>query len=322
MSVLEHLEEDGPSQKCKDGNISSLPNDIGPQDKGFLNEYHGFWIPALATSGVIASQKYFQARDTDILILVTPPKVGTTWSKAILFALMNRIHYQDLQEHPLLTKIPHDLVPLLEGDIYTKKKVHDLNPAFPRLLSTHLPYVLLPTSVKDSTCKIVYVYRNTKDTFVSLWHFQNRLYPTTASLEEAFNKFCKGMSPFGSYWDHVLSCWKKSIQNPGRKMLFLKYEEMKEQPTTYLKRIAEFLDCPFSPEEEAKGTVNDISSLCSFDNLSNLDVNKSRKCQGVDNAAFFQQGQTGDWVNYLTSEMTEKLDHIIEEKFHGIGLKF
>ncbi|KAG2411311.1 hypothetical protein I3760_Q012200, partial [Carya illinoinensis] len=252
-TVLEHLEEDGQSQECKDGNISSRPNDIGPQDKGFLNEYHGFWIPTWAMSGVIASQKYFQARDTDIL-LVTHPKVGTTWTKAILFALKNRMHYPDLQEHPLLTNIPHDLVPLLEGDIYTKKKVLDLDPAFPRLISTHLPYALLPTSVKDSTCKIVYVYRNPKNTFVSLWHFQNRLYPTTNSLEEAFDKFCRGMNPFGSYWDHVLSCWKESIQNP-------------------------------------------------------------------DSAAYFHQGNTGDWVNFLTPKMAEKLDHIIEEKFHGTGLK-
>ncbi|XP_042978975.1 cytosolic sulfotransferase 5-like [Carya illinoinensis] len=269
--------------------------------------------------------------DTDIL-LVTHPKVGTTWTKAILFALKNRMHYPDLQEHPLLTNIPHDLVPLLEGDIYTKKKVLDLDPAFPRLISTHLPYALLPTSVKDSTCKIVYVYRNPKNTFVSLWHFQNRLYPTTNSLEEAFDKFCRGMNPFGSYWDHVLSCWKESIQNPGRKMLFLKYEEMKEQTTTYLKRIVEFLDCPFSLEEEAKGTMNDISRLCSFDNLSNLDVNKSGKRhlpdhkmtlfrQCIDSAAYFHQGNTGDWVNFLTPKMAEKLDHIIEEKFHGTGLK-
>ncbi|KAG2411259.1 hypothetical protein I3760_Q016600 [Carya illinoinensis] len=242
--------------------------------------------------------------DTDIL-LVTHPKVGTTWTKAILFALKNRMHYPDLQEHPLLTNIPHDLVPLLEGDIYTKKKVLDLDPAFPRLISTHLPYALLPTSVKDSTCKIVYVYRNPKNTFVSLWHFQNRLYPTTNSLEEAFDK---------------------------PKDAFLKYEEMKEQPTTYLKRIVEFLDCPFSLEEEAKGTMNDISRLCSFDNLSNLDVNKSGKRhlpdhkmtlfrQCIDSAAYFHQGNTGDWVNFLTPKMAEKLDHIIEEKFHGTGLK-
>ncbi|KAG2705323.1 hypothetical protein I3760_05G046900 [Carya illinoinensis] len=263
-----HLEEDEPSQECKDGNISSLPNDIGHQDKGYLNENNGFWIPDWAMSGVIASQKYFQACDTDIL-LVDPLKVGTTWSKAILLALMNRMHYPDLQEHLLLTNIPHDLVPLSGGDIYTKKR--------------------------DSTCKIVYVYRNPKDTFVSLWHFQNRLYPTTALFEEAFDKFCRGMSPFGPYWDHVLSCWKESIQNPSRKMLVLKYENMTE--------------------------------LCSFDNLSNLDVNKSGRwrlpdhkmtlfSQGVDNVAFFRQGNTGDWVNYLTPEMTEKLNHIIEEKFH------
>ncbi|KAG6711322.1 hypothetical protein I3842_05G046700 [Carya illinoinensis] len=319
---LEHLEEDEPSQECKDVDI----------EKGQLSEYHGFWIPTWSLEGVMASQKQFQARDTDIL-LVTPPKVGTTWLKAILFALVNRMHHPNLQEHPLLTNLPHALVPILEADMYNKKKVKDLSHASPRLLSTHMPYTLLPTSVKNSTCKIVYVYRNPKDTFVSLWHFMNRVHSTTVSLEEAFDKFCRGMSPFGPYWDHVLSCWKESIDKPARKMIFLKYEEMKEQPTTHLRRLAEFLDCPFSPEEEAKGTVNDILRLCSFDNLSNLEVNKNGRFripnhettlfrQGIDHASFFRQGNTGDWVNYFTPHMTKRLDHIIEEKTYGTGFKF
>ncbi|XP_042982711.1 cytosolic sulfotransferase 13-like [Carya illinoinensis] len=201
---LEHLEEDGPSQECKDVNI----------EKGQLSEYHGFWIPTWSLEGVMASQKQFQAHDTDIL-LVTAPKVGTTWSKAILFALVNWMHHPNLQEHPLLTNLPHALVPILEGDMYNEKKVKDLNHASPRLLSTHMPYTLLPTSVKNSTCKIMYVYRNPKDTFVSLWHFVNRVHSTTVSFEETFDKFCRGMSPFGPYWNHVLSCWKESIEKPG-----------------------------------------------------------------------------------------------------------
>jgi hypothetical protein len=83
------------------------------------------------------------------------------------------------------------------------------------------------------------------------------------------------------------------------------------------------LGCPFSPEEEAKGVVNDISKLCSFDKLSNLEVNKNGKSFLVgENNVFFRQGQVGDWMNSLTAEMIEKLDHITKEKFHGTGLEF
>ncbi|KAG6711320.1 cytosolic sulfotransferase 5-like isoform X2 [Carya illinoinensis] len=298
-AILEHLEENGPHQECKDVCISSLP-----KEKSQLSLYDGYWIPTWSMPGVLAFQKYFQARETDIL-LVTPPKAGTTWFKAILFALVNRMRYLDLQEHPLLTNISHALVPLLDVDIYNKKKVPDLNSfASPRLFATHLPFDLLPTSVKGSSCKIVYVCRNPKDNFVSLWHFMNRVYSTTNSLEEDFDKFCRGVSLYGPYWDHVLSYWKPIIEKQAQKILFLKYEEMKEQPTTHLKRIAEFLECPFSPEEDAKEHNNTLFR------------------QGIDHASFFRKGNSGDWVNYFTPQMTERLDHIIEEKFHGTGLKF
>ena len=69
--------------------------------------------------------------------------------------------------------------------------------------------------------------------------------------------------------------------------------------------------------------MNDISTLCSFDNLSNLDVNKNGKSViGAENNAYFRRGQVGDWKNYLSAEMIEKLDRITEEKFHGTGLGF
>ncbi|KAG2705335.1 hypothetical protein I3760_05G048000 [Carya illinoinensis] len=184
----------------------------------------------------MASQKQFQARDTDVL-LVTAPKVGTTWLKAILFALVNRMHYPNLQEHPLLTNLPHALVPILEI-LHNKKEVPDLTPfTSPRPFSTHLPYVLLPTSVKDSSCKIVYLCRNPKDTFVSLWHFQTKLNWTTDSLEEALDKFCRGVSSFGPYWDNVVGYWKESLENP-QKILFLRYEEMKRAAFHPLEEIS------------------------------------------------------------------------------------
>ncbi|KAB1202570.1 Cytosolic sulfotransferase 11 [Morella rubra] len=318
--ALKYLKEDKVTEECKDL-MRSLPS----TDQGFLYQYQGSWIPAFSMQGVLSFHKHFQAHDTDIL-LVTSPKVGTTWLKSILFSLLNRARYDpNAQRHPLLTNNPHKLVPFLEIDLYSTKQVPDLTSfTSPRLLSTHLPYSLLTRSVKDSMCKIVYLCRNPKDTFVSMWHFRNStrvnqgMNPST--IEQDFDNFSKGISPYGPYWDHVMSYWKESLEK-SEKVFVLEYEKMKEQPTIHLKKLAEFLECAFSPEEEEKGVLNDILKLCSFENLSNLEVNKGGKILMVNKAALFHRGEVGDWMNHLTPEMSETLDRITEEKFHSIGLK-
>ncbi|MBA0667736.1 hypothetical protein Goklo_000788 [Gossypium klotzschianum] len=98
---------------------------------------------------------------------------------------------------------------------------------------------------------------------------------------------------------------------------------MKEQPKLQLMKLAQFLGCPFSNEEETRGAVDGIQKLCSFENLSNLEVNKTGKlASGEEYKAFFRRGEVGDAKNHLTPQMIEKLDQITEQKLHGYGLKF
>jgi hypothetical protein len=323
--VPKYLQEDDLSQECKE----LIP--ILPLEKGWISthfhQYHGFWIATMFLQATLSCQKHFLALDEDTL-LVTTPKSGTTWLKALTFALLNRKKYPNIHNnHPLLTTNPHVLVPFLEVDIYYDKDfVTDLKTlSLPRLLSTHIPYVLLPKSVKNSSCKVVYLCRDPKDIFASLWHFSNKVRPQsrgTLPLEESFEKFCRGVSLFGPIWEHVLEYWKESLERP-EKVMFLKYEEIKMKPGFYLKKLAEFLGCPFSKEEESKGVVDDIVNLCSFEKLSNLEVNKTGKVRfGVDNKDFFHRGQVGDWKNLLTVEMVEQLNTIIDEKLGKHGFRF
>lgn len=322
--VPKYLKQDELTQECRDL-ISTLPIEKGWVASSFY-KYQGFWHPCRHLQGILSCQKHFKAQDTDIL-LVTTPKSGTTWLKAILFALMNRTNLSlSLNSHPLLSNNPHVLVPFLEIKLYLEDENPDLTSfKSPRLFSTHMPYVSLPKSVIDSQCKVVYLCRNPKDTLISLWCFTNKLRLDemgTRSLEEAFEKFCKGVSMYGPFWDHVLDYWNQSLKNPDN-VLFLKYEEMKEQPKFYLSKLAKFLGCPFSYKEENEKVVDAILELCSFENLSNLKVNKEGKLpSGEDNSAFFRKGEVGDSKNYLTTEMVERLDMICNTKFNGSGLKF
>ncbi|KAK1256681.1 Cytosolic sulfotransferase 17 [Acorus gramineus] len=77
----------------------------------------------------------------------------------------------------------------------------------PRFLATHIPYSSLPESARDSGCRIVYISRDIKAVFVSLWHFVNKArfdMKEEISLEEAFESYCDGVSIYGPIWDHQL----------------------------------------------------------------------------------------------------------------------
>lgn len=95
----------------------------------------------------------------------------------------------------------------------------------------------------------------------------------------------------------------------------------------YVKRMAEFMGYSFSLEEEDKGMVQKIIiDLCSFENLSKLEVNRSGQLHPFliqkKNAFFLRKGEIGDWKNYLTLMMAAHLDEMAEKKLRSSGLTF
>ncbi|CAH2037883.1 unnamed protein product [Thlaspi arvense] len=303
--------------------ISLLPSHADSQGKK-LSKYQGSWYYFNILQGVLNFQRNFQPQDTDI-ILASFPKSGTTWLKALTVALFERSKNRSSDDHhPLLSDNPHGLVPFLEIDMYIESSTPDLtkflsSSSSSRVFSTHMPLHTMKQALKDSPCKIVYVCRNVKDTLVSLWCFacaHQKIELDRSLLESMFDSFCSGTVYYGPFWEHVLSYWRASLEDP-KHVLFLRYEEMKAEPRGQVKRLAEFLGCPFTKEEEESGFVDEILDLCSLRNLSGLEVNKTGKINTVDHKIFFRKGEVGDSKNHLTPEMENKIDMIIQEKLQG-----
>uniref|UniRef100_M0ZQS7 Sulfotransferase n=1 Tax=Solanum tuberosum TaxID=4113 RepID=M0ZQS7_SOLTU len=290
-SPPKYLQDDSLSEECKKL-LSILPKEKG-WIRSYIYNYQGCWTPPRFLQGVIACQQQFQAEDSDI-ILVTNPKSGTTWLKSLLFAIMNRVKHPIFEpNHPLLVKNSHVLVPSPERTFYVDGQVPNLSTfTSPRLLATHVPFASLPKSVLDSRTKLIYLCRNPiygyfyfDVAFFKLFKTSSQRY--TNFIEEMFDLFCEGLSLHGPFWNHVLDYWKQSIEKPN-KILFCMYEEIKEKPKIQLKHLAEFLECPFSIEEENCGVVDEILRMCSFENLSNLEVNINGKLPtGERNKYFF-----------------------------------
>ncbi|XP_059638490.1 flavonol sulfotransferase-like [Cornus florida] len=310
--------------------ISTLPKDDSWKPLGFHYQYQGFWyFPATFLEGIMSAQEQFEAQPSDILVS-SVPKSGTTWLKALTYAIVTRARFDPSTTSPLLTTMPHECIPTVEGDLFHNSTNRD--PQLP-LVATHIPYTSLPKSIMDSGCKIVYIFRDPKDAFVSLWHFAGRYIAPKdhreeyCPLEEAFKLFCKGMSFYGPYWDHVIGYWKASLEWPGR-VLILKYEDVMRDTEFHVKRLAEFMGYGFSLEEEKEGMVQKIINLCSFENLSNLSVNKtgmhrlrSSSLLEIEKSSFFRKGKVGDWKNHLSAEMAEEMDRITDHKFGSVGLR-
>ncbi|KAK8271476.1 hypothetical protein V6Z11_D11G263200 [Gossypium hirsutum] len=296
-----------------------------PKDKSFtrmnLYFFQGFWCPSIVLKAVISCQKHFQAFDSDIII-ATLPKCGTTSLKALTFSTLYRNQFTR-EKNPLLTYNPHSLVRFIDYDFYFNDTCPDLGNCTlyqPRLFSIHLPYASLPTSIKDSNRKIVYLCEGFEP----------------VSLDGAFEMFCQGINEFGPFFDHVLGYWRAS-QEKSSKILFLQYEDFKEDIDSHLKKLAMFLGVPFTNEEEKQEVVEEIAKICSFENMKDLEVNKkgeqtfrypqetfSGKTKTIEvlREAFFRKAKTGDWSNYLTPSMVERLEKLIQEKLENSGLTF
>ncbi|KAL5702248.1 hydroxyjasmonate sulfotransferase [Ranunculus cassubicifolius] len=274
--------------------ISFIPVDI------YL--WEGSWLPQRFIELCLDLQSHFEARDDDV-ILASPMKCGTTWLKALVSTIVHCCNNLVEEADPLVTKNPHDIVPTLEANLH-KTIDHSTMPS-PRVLHSHLRFHLLPEPMKNSPCKLIFVARNPKDVFVSLYHFLNTSRTSEQEphpLNELFESFCEGGYIFGLYFNHVLGYWNESLKNP-KKVLFLKYEDLKRESMENVKKLAEFLGKPFRNDEE----VNTKGSPAIFD----------WKC-----TSFFRSGAVGDWKNYLTEEMGEKLDQITCSKLAGSGLEF
>ncbi|RHN40339.1 putative P-loop containing nucleoside triphosphate hydrolase [Medicago truncatula] len=309
--------------------ILSLPRENGC-DTQYFYFYHGFWCPSTLIQSVNSFQNNFHAKDSDIVV-ASMPKSGTTWLKGLAYAIVNRQHFTSLENnHPLLSFNPHELVPHFEvSGNNTDGQMPQIdvpNMVEPRLYGTHMPFPSLPKSIQESNCKIIYICRNPFDTFVSYWTFINKLRLkkslTELTLEESFERYCKGICFFGPFWDNMLGYLKESIERPDR-VLFLKYEDLKEDVNFHTKRIAEFVGFPFTEEEENNGVIENIIKLCSFESMKESSENKSGTAAlKIEREFFFRKGEIGDWVNYLSPSMIKKLSKVMEEKLSGSSLSF
>uniref|UniRef100_A0A8D2J0Q8 Sulfotransferase n=1 Tax=Varanus komodoensis TaxID=61221 RepID=A0A8D2J0Q8_VARKO len=259
----------------------------------------------------------FQARPDDVLIS-TYPKAGTTWMQEIVDMLQHEGDLQKCARAPIYQRIPF-IEYFRHYPIASGLQLAETMPS-PRTLKTHLPVQLLPPSFWEQKCKIIYVARNIKDNAVSYFHFHrmDHFLPEPGEWNQFLENFIAGKVAWGSWFDHVRGWWEAKDRHP---ILYLLYEDMKENPSREIQKVAKFLGLEL-PELVLNKIVQHTDFKCMKANpMANYSTMPPVIMDhGI--SPFLRKGTVGDWKEHFTVAQSERLDDIYAREMEGSGLTF
>lgn len=175
----------------------------------------------------------FQPQPTDVII--TPyAKSGTTWVQQIVHGLRTRgdMNFDEITS----------VIPWIEMAYDLGMDVNQPQVAHPRAFKSHLSWDLVPKGAR-----YIYVIRDPKDVVVSMYHFMAGWWFETGAISLpvfAREQFLQSKRPT-SYWAHIRSWWP---HRHAANVLFLCYEDMKQDLPHTVQRIAAFIGCALDNE--------------------------------------------------------------------------
>lgn len=248
-------------------------------------------------------RRRFTPRPSDVHI-VTYPKAGTSWVQEVAW-LVN--HDGDIECAGRVPSSQRTVYIELSTPAVDKLAVLAAS-AGPRHIKWHHSAPLLPPRVVEEG-RVIYLYRNPRDTAVSWYHFQrmNTLYGFTGTFAQFLDLFLRGDVAYGDYMQSVLSWWALR----GRaNVLVLSYEELSRNLPAAVRRIASFLG-----KAPTDGQVAAIAAHCSFERMAaNPMTNASSMPKVAGEGEFMRRGQVGDWRRYFTPEQVRRMDEWIAQR--------
>lgn len=250
----------------------------------------------------------FQPQPTDVII--TPyAKSGTTWVQQIVHGLRTRgdMNFDEITSVIPWLEMAHDL-----GMDVERPQV-----AQPRAFKSHLSWELVPKGAR-----YIYVIRDPKDVVVSMYHFMAGWWFESEAISLAVfarEQFLQAKRPT-SYWAHVRSWWPHR-HDPN--VLFLCYEDMKQDLPRTVQRIAAFIGCAL--DDELLDIVVRQSSLEFMrTHKQHFDDHLIREARDAvcglpagGDSSKVRTGNVGDHTRELPSEVIAELDRRWQEEIEA-----
>ncbi|OBS78176.1 hypothetical protein A6R68_19435 [Neotoma lepida] len=167
--------------------------------------------------------------------------------------------------------------------------------------------------------RVIYIARNPKDVAVSYYNFYNmaKVHPDPGTWDSFLENFMDGKVSYGSWYQHVKEWWELTHTHP---VLYLFYEDMKENPKREIKKVLEFLGRSL-PEETVDLIVHHTSFKKMKENPMANYTTLPSKIMDHDVSPFMRKGTTGDWKNTFTVVQNENFDAHYTKMMKGCNLK-
>ncbi|KAK7087806.1 sulfotransferase 1E1-like [Littorina saxatilis] len=255
----------------------------------------------------IENLRSLELRRTDVFICAYP-KAGTHWLWEVTHMLLTgKVEYETRTKENLMM------------EFITKETIDNLDS--PRIMNTHVPFSMLPVKeMKEKGVKVLHVYRNPKDTVVSMYFHFRQVFPHLKdySLLDFLRIFLQDDMVYGNYFCFIKQMEAFIQQNPDVPVFQLSYEAMrKENQVQHVQRLAKFLEV-----EASEDLCERITEACSFQKMKQADQSKTLPSEisshtMTKDTKMYRKGEVGDWKNYLTVAMNEMMDGAIQEKLPG-----
>ena len=223
---------------------------------------------------------------------------GSTWLSFLLYEVLSgeEAQFERITRH-----------------VSTLRRVPWARPLLPgggRVFRTHEPF-------RREYKKAVYIVRDVRDVVVSDCKFLKYAGLSEHDLETYIPGFIRGaFAGFGD-WRSQVESWLHCGLEPGRELLWLRYEDLKADPVSNLLRIAQFLKVDVT-EERVRCAVenNTLEKMRKKEDQAPPEVLPPNKGQG---AGFVRKGKAGGWREVLTPVQVEVLEDYAGDLLQKLG---
>ncbi len=243
-------------------------------------------------------------------------KSGTNWTMQIVTQIAHRgnVEFDHI----------HDIVPWIELPARNRYSVpvsdHSTWRSAPtglRAVKTHLPFGKL-AFVPEA--RYVWVVRDPKDVFVSSYRFigASILGPLMPSVRQWFELFLTESSLIGSWAEHADDGWR---HRDADNVLFLTYEEMRQDLRRTVARIAQFMDVHLMPDE-FEAVVEKSGYAWMKANSRQFDTRGLSPPWATPRGAMVRRGQTGSAEELLSPADQARVDDFWQGELEKRGSDF